>query len=44
MKAGEFAKSWEYKKAKREERKQDRNSRDQRRGRKGVWQPKGADE
>lgn len=44
MKAGEYENSWEYDKAKKEERKQDRNSRDQRKGRKGVWQAKGADE
>lgn len=44
MKAEEFGKSWEYDKAKREERKQDRKTRDQRRGRKGQWEAKPADE
>lgn len=44
MKAEEFGNSWEYDKAKREERKQTRKSRDQRKGRKGVWEAKPADE
>lgn len=44
MKAEEFGNSWEYDKAKREQRKRDRSSRDQRKGRKGQWEAKGSDE
>jgi len=44
FKAEEFGNSWEYDKAKREERKQTRKSREQRKGRKGQWEAKPADE
>jgi len=44
MKAEEFGNGWEYDKAKREERKKARKGRDVKRGRKGQWQPVGADE
>lgn len=44
MKVEEFGNSWEYDKAKRDERKRTRQGRDVKRGRKGQWQPRGADE
>ena len=44
MQADEFGKPWEYDKAKREERTKSRSTRDKRKGRKGIWQPVGADE
>lgn len=44
MQADEFGKDYEYEKAKRDERKQTRRSRDQRKGRKGQWEAKPADE
>lgn len=43
MKAEEFGNSWEYDKAKREERKQDRKSRERRKSGRGVWEAKPAD-
>lgn len=44
MKASEYKNDWEYEQAKREERKKDKKSREQKRGRKGIWQNKSADE
>ncbi|QNO00711.1 hypothetical protein QGX17_gp072 [Pseudomonas phage phiPsa381] len=44
MQAEEFGKGYEYEKAKREERKQTRNTRDRRRSGRGVWEAKPADE
>lgn len=44
MKVEEFGNSWEYDKAKREERKKTKGKRDQKRTRKGVWEAKPADE
>lgn len=44
MKVEEFGKSWEYDKAKREERKRVKRVRENKRGRKGQWQPSSADE
>ena len=44
MNADEFGKSWEYEEAKGKRRKADKQSRNQRRGRKDQWQAKGADE
>lgn len=44
MKAEEFGQDWQYEKAKRQERKQDRKSRDRRRGGRGIWEAKPADE
>lgn len=43
MKAEEFGNSWEYDKAKREQRKEDRKSRDRRKSGRGVWEAKPAD-
>lgn len=39
-----YTNDWEYRQAQREERKQDRQRREARRGRKQQWTPKGADE
>ena len=44
MKAEEFGNSWEYDKAKKEERKQTRDQRNRRRSGRGVWEAKPADE
>ncbi len=44
MNAEEFGKSWEYDRAKREERKNTRKSRERRRSGRGVWEAKPADE
>lgn len=44
MKVEEFGNSWEYDKAKRDERKRTRRGRDVKRTRKGQWQPRSADE
>lgn len=44
MKADEFGNGWEYEKAKREERKTTRKSRDRRRTGRGIWEAKPADE
>lgn len=44
MKAEEFVNDWQYEKAKRQERKQDRRSRDRRKTGRGVWQAIPADE
>lgn len=43
MEASEFGKGYEYEKAKREERKQDRKSRDRRKNGRSVWEAKPAD-
>lgn len=43
MKVEEFGKSWEYEKAKRDQRKQDRKSRDRRKSGRSVWEAKPAD-
>lgn len=43
MKAEEFGNSWEYDKAKRKERKQDRKSRDRRKSGRSIWEAKPAD-
>jgi hypothetical protein len=44
MKVEEFGNSWEYDKAKRDERKRTKRGRDVKRSRKGQWQPVGADD
>lgn len=44
MSATEFDKDWEYEKAKREQRKTDRKTRDRKKGRKSQWEVKPADE
>jgi hypothetical protein len=43
FKVEEFGNAWEYNKAKREERKQDRKTRDRRKSGRGVWEAKPAD-
>lgn len=43
MKVEEFAKDYQYEKAKREQRKEDRKTRDRRKGGRGVWEAKPAD-
>lgn len=44
MAANEYTHDYLYEQAKREERKKDRKAREQKRGRKGIWQNKSADE
>lgn len=43
MQADDFGRNWEYEKAKREQRKEDRKSRDRRKSGRGVWEAKPAD-
>jgi hypothetical protein len=44
FKAEEYNKDYEYDKAKREERKKTRNTRERRRSGRGIWEAKPADE
>lgn len=44
MNAEDFGQSWEYEKAKRARRKEDRKSRERRKSGRGVWEAKPADE
>lgn len=43
QKAEEFGQGWEYEKAKRSQRKEDRKTRDRRKGGRGIWEAKPAD-
>lgn len=44
MQAEEFGNSWEYDRAKRKERKQDRQSRTRRKAGRSIWEARPADE
>lgn len=43
MQVEEFGKDYQYEKAKREQRKEDRKSRDRRKNGRGIWEAKPAD-